>query len=281
MPLRQLHLRSSDKEERESIPTTSSSAPKIERQKSLRAPRTPRTPTTTPMVGGNPPGFRWAARTTTAPSRSSSTSSVQHRQQYPPSQTHHHQHHNSTANESLLRSSSPIMPSTKKPEAAATTLTDIEALAFLFLWWRAIDALSPYPILNDPYAASTWSRCKADDMRHPWMRFPSDQRWVNFICHRTRTIDLWTQEFIDRNVEGQGVDVQVVHVGCGLDARNLRVRWGRGVRWVDVDLPAVTDLRRRVMERPEGWKDYSLRTLDITVEGWFRDSKFTPGGPRG
>lgn len=177
--------------------------------------------------------------------------------------------------------------SPQKREAAAGKLTDIEALTFLFLWWRVTDAASPYPILGDAYAGPTWARCEADDMRHPWMSQraaaaaaatspPPDPRWVSFVCHRTRTIDAWTQAFIDGHTEA-GRKVQVLHVGCGLDARHLRVRWGRNVRWVDVDLPAVTDLRRRVMPSSLGEgeqrKNYRLRTLDITVEGWFRDSK--------
>lgn len=65
------------------------------------------------------------------------------------------------------------------------------------------------------------------------------RRWVTYICNRTRTLDKWCQQFIDAHADSE--PVQIIHLGCGLDTRNLRVKWtDRGpdrVRWFDIDLP--------------------------------------------
>lgn len=97
------------------------------------------------------------------------------------------------------------------------------------------------------------------------------RRWVRYICNRGKTLDKWCQQFLDIH---RNEPVQVIHLGCGLDSRNLRVRWtDRNVRWYDIDLPVVCDLRRRVMPLPPTGKqsEYSLRSLSVMEEGWFRD----------
>lgn len=69
----------------------------------------------------------------------------------------------------------------------------------------------------------------------------NDRRLISYICNRAKTLDKWCQRFIDTYAESE--PVQVVHLGCGLDTRNLRVDWmGRGpesVRWFDVDFPGA------------------------------------------
>lgn len=61
----------------------------------------------------------------------------------------------------------------------------------------------------------------------------------------------------------------VLHIACGLDCRALRVKRAPNVRWIDVDLPLVVDLRKRLIPQPHG--NYELRTLDVTKEGWLSD----------
>ncbi|PSR99204.1 S-adenosyl-L-methionine-dependent methyltransferase [Coniella lustricola] len=87
------------------------------------------------------------------------------------------------------------------------------------------------------------------------------------MCNRTKTMDKWCQQFIDNYA---GEPIQVLNLCCGLDARCHRVRRNpHTVRWIDVDIPAVVNLRERVMISGSG--DYSLRNLSITTDGWFRD----------
>jgi O-methyltransferase involved in polyketide biosynthesis len=70
---------------------------------------------------------------------------------------------------------------------------------------------------------------------------------------RARQLDQWTTEYLNNH---SGEPIQVLHLACGLDARSHRITWGRNVRWINVDLPEVVDLRRKLLPEPEG--DYTL-----------------------
>jgi len=61
-------------------------------------------------------------------------------------------------------------------------------------------------------------------------------------CLRTLIIDDFVNRFIRDNPEGI-----IVNCGCGLDTRFSRLDNGR-IRWFDIDLPNVIELRKRVFE---------------------------------
>lgn len=63
--------------------------------------------------------------------------------------------------------------------------------------------------------------------------------------------------------------VTVLHLGCGLDCRYLRMRTNSNVRWIDVDQPRVVEARARLISSPPG--DYTLRALQVTKPGWLKD----------
>lgn len=63
--------------------------------------------------------------------------------------------------------------------------------------------------------------------------------------------------------------ITVLHLGCGLDCRYLRMRTNANVRWIDVDQPRVVEARARLVPQPRG--DYIVRALQITKPGWLRD----------
>lgn len=71
-------------------------------------------------------------------------------------------------------------------------------------------------------------------------------------------------------MDSHGSDpITVLHLGCGLDCRYMRMRRGPNVRWIDVDQPLVAEARARLVPPPP--EDYTLRTLQITRPGWVRD----------
>lgn len=76
-----------------------------------------------------------------------------------------------------------------------------------------------------------------------------------------------TQNFLDSHGDDP---VTVLHLGCGLDCRYMRMRRGPNVRWIDVDQPLVVEARARLVPHPAD-DDYTLRTLQITRPGWARD----------
>ncbi|KAF3765698.1 hypothetical protein M406DRAFT_68119 [Cryphonectria parasitica EP155] len=129
-----------------------------------------------------------------------------------------------------------------KKEAA--NLSHIEEFGLLTALWRALDSQAPNPILGDPYAQETFDRCRVDQ-EQTLFSSAEDQRWVRFTCNRSKTVDKWCQQFLDLHSNEK---VQVLHLCCGLDARSLRMQWGENVRWVDIDLPSVVNLRKRLAE---------------------------------
>ncbi|KAK4643695.1 hypothetical protein QC761_0070520 [Podospora bellae-mahoneyi] len=70
---------------------------------------------------------------------------------------------------------------------------------------------------------------------------------------RSALFDKWIRDFLTRHSHAN-----VIHLACGLDTRPHRISWGDSVRWIDVDLPDVVDLRRESMPEPSRANQYSL-----------------------
>ncbi|KAJ4393849.1 hypothetical protein N0V93_003064 [Gnomoniopsis smithogilvyi] len=150
-------------------------------------------------------------------------------------------------------------------------LTQAEETCLASLFCRVQDTKSAHPILGDVYAQETLNRCEVDQSR---TTFSAGQRLGNVIwaSYRALTLDQWCEDFILTHKE----PVTVLHLACGLDCRYLRIMDRlRGmdtetdIRWIDLDKPMVVDLRQRIFTRPRG--DYTLRTLDLSKEGWLQD----------
>ena len=58
----------------------------------------------------------------------------------------------------------------------------------------------------------------------------------------------------------------VVHIGCGLDSRAVRIG-GQGTVWVDVDFPEVIAERKRYYSESE---NYQMIAADVRDEGWLK-----------
>ncbi|MEQ3551669.1 class I SAM-dependent methyltransferase [Pseudonocardia nematodicida] len=127
------------------------------------------------------------------------------------------------------------MTSTERVElhgAAATTL--------MTLFLHRLDARARRPILGDPYAEDVYDRIDHDV--HGLWQATGDATAI--VC-RAAVLDRWTREFLAGDPDGQ-----VLHLGCGLDSRPLRVGAPPSCRWVDVDQPEVIDARTRLYDLP-------------------------------
>lgn len=163
------------------------------------------------------------------------------------------------------------------------TLQEVEQTLLITLFWKSLDAQSRTPTLGCRRAGAVLARLEDVD----WLEgaYGTDPRWVAYVAGRAARIDGWTREFLDA---WPGRRVTVLHLACGLDSRDRRVRRDAElVRWVDVDRPLVANLRERLMMggevvedeeedeaagvglRPVG--DYSLRTLNVTEGRWYSD----------
>ena len=94
--------------------------------------------------------------------------------------------------------------------------------------------------INDGTAEKIW---EAEGFT---LRGKAKSKWLAFYMGiRAAVFDEWVRETAS---EG-GV---VIHVGCGLDGRAVRV--GGGLTWYDVDLPEVIAERRKYYTESEGYK---------------------------
>jgi O-methyltransferase involved in polyketide biosynthesis len=143
-------------------------------------------------------------------------------------------------------------------------LEGVQETTLLPLAAKAQDAESASPILGDRYAAQTLSRI---DSSFDWRRTKGNSVFHSVLASRARLHDDWVVEFLKSH------DVAtVLHVDCGLDSRYLRLAplWtakGQNVRWIDVDLSDVVELRTR-LELPQPDGDYELRAADALAQEW-------------
>ncbi|KAJ4393626.1 hypothetical protein N0V93_002839 [Gnomoniopsis smithogilvyi] len=137
------------------------------------------------------------------------------------------------------------------PSVQIHDLVGPEEQKMLIVWYLRIrDSLSQNPSIQDPFAEALIDKIKLDLSRS---EFKLDSTYVRYVAGRTKQIDDWTCQFLNRH---QFEDSIVLQLACGLDSRYQRVKGGRDVKWIDVDRPRVAGLRNRLLPAPEG--DYEL-----------------------
>ena len=105
-------------------------------------------------------------------------------------------------------------------------------------------------ILNDPSAERIWEQ----------EAFPihgkSRSKWLAYnMAMRARVFDDWTDSMLQRSS-----DALVLHIGCGLDSRHMRVKTPCS-EWVDCDLPDVIEIRKKYFWENE---TYHMVALDAS-----------------
>ncbi|HVO12227.1 MAG TPA: class I SAM-dependent methyltransferase [Vicinamibacteria bacterium] len=120
----------------------------------------------------------------------------------------------------------------------AEALGSVQKTLLLPLWGRAVETRKSAPLLVDRTAASIVERLDYDFSRiaentHPITRLA----WIARSLHVDRTL----RDFLALRPRAT-----VVNLGCGLDTTFERVDNGQ-LRWIDLDLPDVIELRRRLI----------------------------------
>lgn len=112
-------------------------------------------------------------------------------------------------------------------------------------------------ILQDKKAEAIW-----DTEGFP-LKGKAKSKWLAYhMGMRSAVFDDWTAQQLQDNP-----DAIVVHVGCGMDSRCLRV--GNGTRlWYDVDFPEVIEERKRYFTETE---NYRMIGADIRKESWLAE----------
>ncbi|KDN22425.1 class I SAM-dependent methyltransferase [Amycolatopsis rifamycinica] len=142
-------------------------------------------------------------------------------------------------------------------------LDPVQETALLTLYARALDSKAPASILGDTLAAAVADRI-AGDTGYDFAKLKVKPSLIAGTALRAAKIDDVVRRFTATHP-----DAVVVDLGCGLDTRSARCDPPDGVGWYDVDLPEVTDLRRRYL--PDRTH---LIAADVTEPGW---SQALPG----
>ena len=81
------------------------------------------------------------------------------------------------------------------------------------------------------------------------LRGKSKSKWLAYnMAMRARVFDDWTESMLRRYP-----DALVLHIGCGLDSRFERIAIPCSL-WLDCDLPAVIDVRRKYYSETERYR---------------------------
>ena len=118
-------------------------------------------------------------------------------------------------------------------------------------------------LLHDPKAEEIW---EAEGFA---LKGKSKSKWLAYyMAMRARVFDRWLEEKMTENP-----DVVILHIGCGMDSRILRVG-DQGHTWFDIDFPEVIEERKRYFAETD---TYKMLGADIREDGWLTQ---IPKGPR-
>lgn len=123
---------------------------------------------------------------------------------------------------------------------------------------KALDADLPKPILGDQ-----WAKDIVDRIDYDWSKTSITKANSPSVTTRSAHFDHWARQFLAINPEAN-----VVHLGCGLDARAFRLDPGPGVEWYDVDYPDVAELRRQLFPSRD---HYHVVAASVTDPAWLAE----------
>ena len=124
------------------------------------------------------------------------------------------------------------------------------------LYLRAWESRGEHSILRDHYAAEALERIDYDFAALKKRLRPQSSQYL--VALRARQLDEWATDFLASNP-----DATVLQLGCGLDSRMLRIQPPAGVRWFDLDLPEVIELRRRIYPERDSYTMIGASVLDL------------------
>ncbi len=133
-------------------------------------------------------------------------------------------------------------------------LTEEKETLLVPLFSKAAGSQRAHPILVDPKAEEILRHIEYDfeDLRIP-------RQTLITLAMRAKKLDSYVCDYLQRSD-----DPVVLHLGCGLDSRVLRVGFDRGA-WYDVDYPDVIELRRQFYDETA---DYHMIASSVTERGW-------------
>jgi methyltransferase (TIGR00027 family) len=118
------------------------------------------------------------------------------------------------------------------------TIRDVSDTALWVAVYRAIESERPDALFKDPFAR----RMAGERGEGIVATIPFGQTMAWSIIVRTAVMDEIILRCIERGVRS------VLNLGAGLDTRAFRLKLPPSLRWLDVDLPAVTAYRQKCLK---------------------------------
>ena len=108
-------------------------------------------------------------------------------------------------------------------------------------------------ILDDKKAEELWGKANIQ------LKGKSKSKWLAyFMAMRAKVFDNWVKDKVEENP-----DSIILHLGCGLDSRYLRVHINN--LWYDIDFKDVIDERKIYFNETE---TYKMLSGDLTKKEW-------------
>lgn len=124
------------------------------------------------------------------------------------------------------------------------------------LYSKAIENRRKRPIIDDPKAQEI-----LDQIDYDFDELKIPKQSLVTLAMRARRLDWYVQDYLGRYDRPL-----VLHLGCGLDSRVLRVGCAKGT-WYDLDFPEVIALRRRFYSESAR---YHMIASSVTDLSWLK-----------
>ncbi len=139
-------------------------------------------------------------------------------------------------------------------EKEPTSLTEEKETLFVPLLGKAMMSQEPHPILVDPKAEEIIATVGYD-----FAALDTPRKTLVTLAMRAKQLDSYVAAYL-----ADTPDPLVLHLGCGLDSRVLRVGFDGG-QWYDLDYPEVIELRRQFYNESD---DYHMIGSSVTDLAW-------------
>jgi O-methyltransferase involved in polyketide biosynthesis len=138
-------------------------------------------------------------------------------------------------------------------------LTEEKETLLIPLYSKALESQRPHPILVDRKAEEILQGIEYD-----FGQLKVPKKTLLTLAMRAKKLDSVVQAYLARSQ-----DPLVLHLGCGLDSRVIRVGHQKG-DWYDLDFPDVIELRRRFYPETDR---YHLIPSSVTDLDWLEQVK--------
>jgi len=146
-------------------------------------------------------------------------------------------------------------------------LTEVSETALITLRSRVVESRKTKPLLHDPVGEElfiTLTEMLPDDVRKRFMERKISPLLTSHICMRARKYDLLCMEFLQEYPDGL-----ILSLGAGFDTRFWRLG-GKGLKYMELDLPAVIQAKKQLLEEKITYKLMEESVLD---ERWIQKLK--------